>query len=477
MSAARGISAPFRPRLRPWRLAPDRALASLVAAGDSAAFDEVYRRHHRSIGQFCRSLLLNEQDAQDALQNTMAAALRSLPGDTRAIELRPWLFRVARNECISILRARRPADDLDDETSVSQVVSDEQRVEVAERLRELVADLQSLPERQRSALVMRELSGLEYGEIALALGTSPATAKQAVYEARSGLQVLAEGRAMSCDEIRRQLSDCDGRGRRARGLRAHLRACDACEGFAAAIGQRRADLALLAPPLAAPGAAGLLGMLGFGGGSGAVATGAAVKAAAVVTATITVTFAGGYTNIADKPDRSPVSPLPAAAESTPAREAADARRVSPPAQEKSAAEAPTRKVVHRRSQSPAGLSGSRPQTGRDVPSVVTPAERSPDRAAPSPARAPQRPADVPGPGDRRPGPAAPVAQAPTASPAPGAARPPVATPSPAERPTPPVPVSPAVPPKSAPDPPVAVPSPSVAPLPERSVPVVPDFRP
>src|SRR6185312_2317765 len=142
------------PRLRSFG---DDRLGRLAAAGDKRAFAVVYERHHQAIYRYCRSLLGNPDDAADALQSTMAAALRGLAGETREIRLKPWLFRIAHNECVSILRTRRP-----------EVANGDEPV-IRERLRQLMADLQELTPHQRGALVMRELSSLSYDEVALVL--------------------------------------------------------------------------------------------------------------------------------------------------------------------------------------------------------------------------------------------------------------------------------------------------------------------
>src|SRR4051794_41928707 len=77
-------------------------------------FEAVYQRHHQALYRYCRSILRHEQDAQDALQSTMARAFSALQDERREIELRPWLFRIAHNEAISILRRRRGAPGLGD---------------------------------------------------------------------------------------------------------------------------------------------------------------------------------------------------------------------------------------------------------------------------------------------------------------------------------------------------------------------------
>ena len=269
----------------------DERLARLAAAGHERAFAVVYQRYHQPLYRYCRSILRNDADAQDALQSTFAAAFAALGRGQRDAPIRPWLFRIAYNEAVSALRRRQPTAELS-AASGACTTSTEDRVAERAELRMLLRDLHKLSERQRSALVMRELSGLSHEEIAIALGTSVGTAKQTIYEARRSLFEFAEGREMPCDEIRRTISDADGRALRARRVRAHLRECEACAGFAAAISERRAELRALAPALPTAAAAGVLEhIVGAGSGHGAgaglvgLATATAGKTAAAALTT------------------------------------------------------------------------------------------------------------------------------------------------------------------------------------------------
>jgi RNA polymerase sigma factor (sigma-70 family) len=264
------LTAPRPQRAKPLlRLVSDARLARLAAQGSQQAFATIYERHHQEIYRYCRSILGNEHDARDALQNTMLKALRALEGETRDISLRPWLFRIAHNESISLLRRRTPEASID---AAAEVVAVEADPETRQRLRDLIADLDQLAPRQRSALVMRELSGLEFDEIGVALETSPAAAKQAVYEARTALHELEEGREVSCEEIRRKISAEDRRLLRGRKVRAHMKACADCRTFEQLTRERSGQLAALAPPLPLPIALGILeGILGGGGGGGIAA--------------------------------------------------------------------------------------------------------------------------------------------------------------------------------------------------------------
>ncbi|MFA4928843.1 MAG: sigma-70 family RNA polymerase sigma factor, partial [Patulibacter sp.] len=247
------------------------------APGDPAAFTALYERHGPELYRYCRSILRHEEDAHDALQSTMAKAFVALQSEQPVRDLRPWLFRIAHNESISLIRRRPLTDELDERAAGARDTVHE-TVEIRERLVQLRQDLQDLPERQRGALVMRELSGLGHEEIAVALGTTPRAVKQVIYEARSGLGEAAEGRAMRCESVQRTLSDADGRTVGSRRMRAHLRSCRSCRAFKVALAQRPGDLAALSPAVPLSGLAGasaLANLLGIGGGAAAAGGGVA----------------------------------------------------------------------------------------------------------------------------------------------------------------------------------------------------------
>jgi RNA polymerase sigma factor (sigma-70 family) len=278
------------------RFQRDDRLARLAASGNGQAFAEIYRRYHQPLYRYCLSILRNPEDANDALQSTAAKALSALPGEERDIALKPWLYRIAHNESISILRRRRDHASIED---VEPVASDALDTDFStrERLRELVSDLAELSERQRGALILRELNGLDYGEIAAVFSVSAAAAKQTVYEARTALHDRAQGREMECAEIRQALSDGDRRVARGRRIRAHLKQCSGCRDFELLMRRRPAQLAALAPPLPAAAAAAILkGVAGGGGGAsgggllaaigGGAATDVSTKAVAIGAATL-----------------------------------------------------------------------------------------------------------------------------------------------------------------------------------------------
>src|SRR4051812_18919144 len=260
----------------PQRLLSDDRLLRLVAAGNAQAFGTVYARYHAPLYAYCRSIVRDPDDARDALQSTMMKALAALGrGEDRQLSLKPWLFRIAHNESITLLRKRRPSEPLTDAVS-PPVAGVDGEVIARERLAQLVADLQALPERQRGALIMREVNGLSYEDIAAALHISPGAARQSVFEARTALVEYGEGREVACENIRRSISDGDGRALRARRVRAHLRACNECRDFQLTLQRRRRELAVLVPGLSGGSVVALFqGVLGAGvagtaGGASAV---------------------------------------------------------------------------------------------------------------------------------------------------------------------------------------------------------------
>ncbi|MCW2998744.1 MAG: sigma-70 family polymerase sigma factor, partial [Solirubrobacterales bacterium] len=273
-SPARALTRP-----RCWSSTSDAALVRGATAGHDGAFEEIFARYHAPLVRYCRGILLDDDVAQDAAQNALMSAMRALGAGTSLPQaLSPWLYRIAQREAIDLAgRRRREAarQDTDGAELLANVPAPaDQRVR--DRLRELLGDLSRLPLRQRSALLLRELSGLGYAEIAVALDTTPAAARQSVLEARQALAQSGSGRQDSCSAVRQLVDGGDRRRLRARRVRAHLDDCLPCQAFAATIADRRRDLALLFPlgPAAIVSSSGAFAALTGGGaaaGGGAVA--------------------------------------------------------------------------------------------------------------------------------------------------------------------------------------------------------------
>jgi RNA polymerase sigma factor (sigma-70 family) len=261
---ARTFARPRRSR-RLLAFGSDSRLVDQLRQGNEAAFEVVYDRYGAALLTFCRHMLGSPEEAEDALQQTFAAAWRNLAnGAEREIVLRPWLYTIARNRCLSMLRARReqPAELPELATGgLSEEV--EQRAE----LRELLRDLGGLPEDQREALLLAEAGGLTHVEIASVLGCEVPRVKSLVFRARSGLIARRDARAVPCDEIRQQLANLRGGALRRSELRLHLQECPGCRVYREEVRRQRGMLAAALP--VAPGLglkASVLGAAGAGGG-------------------------------------------------------------------------------------------------------------------------------------------------------------------------------------------------------------------
>src|SRR5215216_6033165 len=93
------------------RLASDERLVEHIRTGSEAAFEALFDRHHRGVLGFCRHMLGSVEEAEDAVQHTFLAAYRELVGSDKPVLLRPWLYTIARNRCLTVLRTRvRQAD-------------------------------------------------------------------------------------------------------------------------------------------------------------------------------------------------------------------------------------------------------------------------------------------------------------------------------------------------------------------------------
>ena len=277
------------------RLQSDERLIALIRRGNSAAFEVLVSRYHSRLLAFCRHLLGSKEDAEDVLQEVLAAAFNAILADERPINVRPWLYRIARNRSLNHLRRIQAigVDSMDIHFSENGA-STADKVYAREQFRMLVGDIQGLPETQRTALVLREMDALSYEQIAEAMDTTVPGVKSLLVRARISLADAAEARQLSCDEVRIELAEvAEGLIKRPTPLvRRHLRTCRRCASFQSSLKQTNKALAALLPigPLAvlrqlliahighsagtgsgatAAGAAGATGATGAGAGAGA----------------------------------------------------------------------------------------------------------------------------------------------------------------------------------------------------------------
>ena len=278
----------------------DECLVADVRAGDDTAFEAIYDRYARGVLAFCVHMLGSREAAEDALQLTFVSAYRALRTGNRNISLRPWLYTIARNRCLSELRARRDADDVD-VMAVDRPLPDglADQVQRREELREMVEDMQRLPADQRAALVLFELGDHSHNEIAAVLGVRSEKVKALIFQAREGLLRGRHARNRPCEEIRERLATLDEKVLPRSTTRAHIDRCPSCASFEDEVRRQRAALALILPVIPAGELKGsVLGAaLGGGGaaavgGSGAVGAGVGGGGAIVAGGTTTASGAG-----------------------------------------------------------------------------------------------------------------------------------------------------------------------------------------
>src|SRR3989440_1031813 len=232
------------------RLQSDERLIALIRRGNTAAFEVLVSRYQPRLLAFCRHLLGSREDAEDVLQEVMAAAFNAILADDRPINVRPWLYRIARNRSLNHLRRIQAVgvDSMDVHLS-DNGASTADKVHEREEFRVLVDDIQELPETQRTALVLREMDALSYEQIAEAMETTVSSVKSLLVRARVSLAEAAEARLLSCEEVRIELGEvAEGLRRRPSSpVRRHLRACKRCSAFRTQLNETNKALAALLP--------------------------------------------------------------------------------------------------------------------------------------------------------------------------------------------------------------------------------------
>ena len=270
------------------RLQSDERLITLVRRGNQHAFEALVARYNARLLAFCRHMLSSREDAEDVLQEVFAAAFNAILADDRAINVRPWLYRIARNRCLNHLRKQQAigVDSMDVHLSEHGLTTAD-KVHKREEFRLLMADVQELAETQRTALLLREIDALSYEQIAEAMETTVPSVKSLLVRARVALAEAAEARLLNCDEVREELGQvAEGLARTSAPVRRHVRTCERCQLFRKSLRQTNRALAAVLPvgPLLLLKKT-LLAHLGTsaaasGGGAAAGAGGAAAGAAA-----------------------------------------------------------------------------------------------------------------------------------------------------------------------------------------------------
>jgi len=281
-ASRRGLLARRSPLLK---LQGDEKLIAMARAGNPGAFEAIVDRYQGRLLGFCRQMLGSTEDAEDVLQEVFVNAYRAMLADEREINLRPWLYRIARNRCLNHLR--KPTADAQESMDMVPMVeaaTTAEKVHNREEFRQLLTDVGKLPETQRSALLLREMDAMSYEEIAQAMETSVPSVKSLLVRARISLAEASQARQLTCGEVRIDLAEAAEGLRKLSGpVRRHVRDCEECGDFRSQLRSNDKVLAALVPvaPLVALKGflASKLGLGGSGaGGASTAATGAGATA-------------------------------------------------------------------------------------------------------------------------------------------------------------------------------------------------------
>lgn len=205
----------------------------MTRRGQHAAFEVLFARYQSRLLAFCRHMLTSREDAEDVLQEVFTAAFNAVLADDREINVRPWLYRIARNRSLNHLR-RASAIGVDsmDVHYADNGLSTGERVLRRESFRLLLGDVKDLPETQRTALLLREIDALSYEQIAAAMETTVPSVKSLLVRARISLAEAAEARELSCAQVREQLGEvAEGLTKLSAPARRHMRGCRRCQTF------------------------------------------------------------------------------------------------------------------------------------------------------------------------------------------------------------------------------------------------------
>ncbi len=168
----------------------DTHWAERAQRGDRAAFGELVRRHQDRIYRYLVRLTGSREEALELAQETFLRAWQALPEWRPQAQLRTWLFRIASNAAMDVLRRRKLVEfsqftpELD---AASGEPGPELRLESRQSLAELEKALARIPPDQRQALLLREVEGLSYAEIGEATGANEGTVKSRLARAREAL--------------------------------------------------------------------------------------------------------------------------------------------------------------------------------------------------------------------------------------------------------------------------------------------------
>ena len=229
----------------------DEQLVAALRAGSDEALEALFLRYRDRIAAYVRGIVSDQGKAEDIVQETFISALRSLRATDRPIAFRPWIYQIARNACIDSLRRQKRAQEVSldsddfnsqDERRISQNgPSTHGAVTQREDMHSLRQAFSALPDSQHEILVLRELEGLSYAEIASRMSISPAAVESMLFRARRGLkdeydEISTGERCRRIHALIAAVAEGMGGVRDRQALGRHVRFCAACRREAMAMG-------------------------------------------------------------------------------------------------------------------------------------------------------------------------------------------------------------------------------------------------
>ena len=171
----------------------DEMLVRRCLAGDQAAFEGIVVRYQRGLFNVALRLLGSYEDARDCTQTAFVKAYEHLDTFDTSQRFVSWIYRILRNECLNMLRARRPSEPVSLDWAAAGIPSDS--LMAFERNRAVQLALLGLTADYREVIVLRHFTELSYDDIAAALGIPVKTVKSRLYSARQRLgEMLVEWR-------------------------------------------------------------------------------------------------------------------------------------------------------------------------------------------------------------------------------------------------------------------------------------------
>ena len=179
--------------------APDSELAARVAAGDTAAFELLMRRHNRTMFRTARAILRDDAEAEDALQEAYLHAYRAIGSYRADAKLTTWLARIVANEALMRLRKRTRRGEIVpiDPNAFIMEKTPERSAQLTEVRRLLEAQIDSLPADYRAVFMLRAVEEMTVEETAAVLGIPEATVRSRLFRAKG---LLREALASSIDQ-------------------------------------------------------------------------------------------------------------------------------------------------------------------------------------------------------------------------------------------------------------------------------------